>query len=90
METETALMVIILPVTYVIVDLIRPIPRVPDWSLPIIAAVVGTLLGILWAWGQGYTSTEELMIHGVVGFSFGAGSTGANQIKRQAESRQPE
>lgn len=88
METETALMAIILPVTYVLVDLIRPIPHVPDWMLPIIAACIGSVLGICWAWGQGEVSTESLMVHGVVGFSFGAGATGANQIKAQAQSRQ--
>ena len=88
METETALMTIILPVTYVLVDLIRPIPRIPDWSLPIIAALLGTLLGVLWAWGLGESNAESLMTYGVVGFSFGAGATGANQVKRQAEERQ--
>lgn len=90
METETALMTIILPVTYLVVDLCKPIPRVPDWALPIIAAVVGTVLGLLWAWTQGNTTGENLLLYGIVGFSFGAGATGINQVKRQAEERRTE
>ena len=87
METETALMTIILPVTYIICDLLKPVPKVPNWALPMIAAATGAALGVAWAYGVGHTATEALMIHGVVGFSFGAGATGMNQVKRQSEER---
>lgn len=87
MEPESALMTIILPVTYIVVDMLKAVPKVPSWSLPMLSALIGMGLGIGWAWGQGATSVESLMVYGAVGFAFGSGATGVNQIRAQAERR---
>lgn len=87
MDQSDALMGAILPTTYVIVDLIKPIPFIPEWALPILAAITGTILGVGWAATQGYTTSAELMTYGALGFSFGSGATGVNQIRRQSEKR---
>ena len=87
MERDDAFMLTILPVTYLIVDLLRPVPGVWSWMLPIAAAITGMILGVLWAIAQDNTSSEQIMIHAAVGFGFGAGATGANQIPNQIQNK---
>lgn len=82
---DMAPLLAILPVVYVLVDLVRPIPGVRSWLLPIIASVFGAILGTLWALAGGIESGQDLIVYAAFGFSFGSGATGANQIKKQVE-----
>lgn len=88
-ENDQILMAVLLPITYTIVDLLKPIPFVPGWLLPSIAAVTGAALGVTWGMATGKQG-PDLMVYGAVGFGFGSGATGVNQIKRQGEIRRDE
>lgn len=88
-NNDELLMAVILPVTYVMVDLLKPMPFIPDWLLPTIAAVIGSMLGILWGLANG-ADNAGLMVYGAIGFGFGSGATGVNQLKRQAEKKRKE
>ncbi|MCX8129791.1 MAG: phage holin family protein [Clostridia bacterium] len=77
MQYITKEALILIPVLWVIGYIIKSIPNIANWIIPIVVIVLGAILGLV---------VVSQDVNGVIqGILAGAASVGLNQVKRQAE-----
>lgn len=82
MIEDAVLMTVILPVIYVMLDVLKP-TGIPSKYLPLTAVGLGFVLGLVWAVASGVHDAALLMQYAAIGLSFGAGAVGVNQFHKQ-------
>ncbi|MGI6162223.1 MAG: phage holin family protein [Christensenellales bacterium] len=73
--------IFVLMAVYVICSIVKGIPRVPNWIIPIIAVSVGAVLGVFVIGNDAHS----IIMGGLAGWA----AVGANQTLKQSIDRDP-